>query len=149
MSQSELFGLIMKVQEQYGALFAQIITINFAMIVAIYYFLRNAGFRLRFAAFIFYLVGMLTLVGMMLQQANFKSLAIRELRGIPADQRSSVVDGFLALQNAWLFRAASFLQNLSLWLLIAVVGYLLFWWDRKQAPQDSIDADEGRASGAD
>lgn len=43
-------------------LFAQIITINFAVVVAIYYFLDRAPILFRLAAFAFYAIGMLYLV---------------------------------------------------------------------------------------
>ncbi len=91
MSQAEIFSLVQQVQDQYGSLFAQLITINFAMIVAIWYFLHRTQFRFRIATFVFFLVGMLTLVGLMLQQANIKGLARRALEQNRPDLRSSVV----------------------------------------------------------
>lgn len=47
MGESELIGMIRDVNAQYAVLFGQIITINFAMIVAIYYFpVTVVGFML-------------------------------------------------------------------------------------------------------
>lgn len=128
MSQTELFALIQQVHEQYSVLFAQVITINFAMIVAIFYFLHRTALGFRIAAFAFYLTGMLTLIGLMLHEANVKALALSALGTIPQAARSPVIDGYLALQADWLFRATGWFQNASLWALIAVVAYLLFWW---------------------
>src|SRR5436305_15320298 len=72
MGESELIGVIRDVNAQYAVLFGQVITINFAMIVAIYYFLHRSPLLFRIAAFGFYAVGMLALVGLLLQQGNYK-----------------------------------------------------------------------------
>jgi hypothetical protein len=128
MSQAELFALVQQVHEQYGALFAQVITINFAMIIAIFYFLHRARLGFRIAAFIFYLVGMLTLTGMMLHEANVKGIALAAMAVIPAAEQTPVVQSYLALQRGWLFRAIGFFQNAALWALVGVIAYMLFWW---------------------
>src|SRR5947209_20476258 len=49
MGESELIGIIRDSNVQYASLFGQMITINFAMIVAIYYFLHRASVKLRLA----------------------------------------------------------------------------------------------------
>lgn len=128
MTETELFAIVQQTNEQVGALFAQVITINFAMIIATWYFLRRTRLAFRLSVFAFYLVGMLTLIGMMLQQSNIKHLAINALTAIPPDKRSSVIDGYLPIQEGWLFVAARIFQNASLWMLVAVIAYLLFWW---------------------
>jgi hypothetical protein len=131
MSEAEIFALVQQVHEQYAALFAQVITINFAMIVAIFYFLHRARTGFRIAAFLFYLIGMLTLTGMMLHAANIKGIALAAMASIPAP--SPVVRGYLALQGGWLFRAISFFQNMSLWAMGGVIAYMLFWWRNPHA----------------
>jgi hypothetical protein len=37
-------------------------------------------------------------------------------------------DTVIAIQHSWLSQATSFFLNASLWVLFAVVAYLLFWW---------------------
>ena len=128
MGETELIGMIRDVNAQYAVLFGQIITINFAMIVAIYYFLHRSALLFRIAAFAFYAIGMLALIGLMLEQANYKNQALIALRALPAGQRSAVTDSLLALNQSWLAQATSFFLNASLWVLFAVVAYLLFWW---------------------
>lgn len=128
MGETELIGMIRDVNAQYAALFGQIITINFAMIVAIYYFLHRSALLFRIAAFAFYAIGMLALVGLLLEQANYKYQALRTLAALHAGHRSSVADGIIALHQQWLFQATSFFLNASLWVLFAVIAYLLFWW---------------------
>ncbi|HEX6785255.1 MAG TPA: hypothetical protein VF098_11480 [Sphingomicrobium sp.] len=126
MGETELIGVIRDVNVQYASLFGQIITINFAMIVAIYYFLHRAALLFRMAAFGFYAIGMLALIGLMLEQANYKVNALNHLTELP--RRSPMGDTVIAIQHSWLSQATSFFLNASLWVLFAVVAYLLFWW---------------------
>ena len=128
MSQAELFAIVQQVHEQYAALFGQVITINFAMIVAIFYFLYRARLGFRIAAFVFYLIGMLAIVGQMLQAANVKGIALAAMAAIPVTDQVPVVQSYLALQGVWLFRATGFFLNAALWALVGVIAYMLFWW---------------------
>ena len=98
------------------------------MIVAIFYVLRQTRLGFRIAAWLFYLTGMLTLTGMMLHEANVKGLALASMAAIPPAARDPVIAGYLALQHGWLFRTTAAFQNLALWVLVIVVGYMLFWW---------------------
>ena len=126
MNEVELVGVIRDVNAQYAVLFGQVISINFAMVVAIYYFLHRARTPLKLAAFACYSIGMLALIGLMLQQANFKALAIEALDAMPHDKLSHVSTGFLALHENLLFIATSAFLNAWLWVLIAVIAWLLF-----------------------
>lgn len=128
MGEAELIGMIRDVNAQYAVLFGQIITINFAMIVAIYYFLHRSSLVFRTAAFGFYAIGMLTLIGLMLEQSNYKYQALLALRRLPPAARSPVTDSFLAVNQSWLAQATSFFLNTSLWVLFVVIVYLLFFW---------------------
>lgn len=132
MGEAELVAIIRDVNAQYATLFAQVITINFAMIVAVFYFLHRAPIRLKLASFVFYTVGMLTLIGLMLQQANLKALALQGLAALPDQSRSVVGAGLLAVNDGWLFTASRLFLNGSLWVLFAVIAYLLFWWRGEQ-----------------
>lgn len=128
MNEAELLAMIRDVNAQYAMLFAQVITINFAMVVAIYYFLHRAHLALKLAAFICYAIGMLALIGLMLQQANFKAFAIAALEAMPPNRLGSVSRSFLALRHNLLFTGTSLFLNCSLWVLFAVIAWLLFRW---------------------
>ena len=128
MTEVELFTIIEHVSEQYETIFAQVITINFAMIVAIWYFLHRARLAFRVAAFGFYLIGMLALIGMLLLQSNVKLQAITALRAMPAATRSPFISAYLEVQESWLAVTAGVFFNASLWVLIAAVAWLLFAW---------------------
>ena len=59
MIQAEIVTLIQNVQGQYAVLFAQALTVSFAVIVATYYLLHRTSVRFRVAVLFTYLVGML------------------------------------------------------------------------------------------
>ena len=128
MGESELIGVIRDVNAQYAVLFGQVITINFAMIVAIYYFLHRSPLLFRIAAFGFYAVGMLALVGLLLQQGNYKFEALGTLAAIAPEHRSQMASSVLALNQSWLAKATSLFLNTSLWVLVLAIAYLLFGW---------------------
>jgi len=128
MGETELIGMIRDVDAQYGVLFGEVITINFAMIVAIYYFLHRASLIFRVAAFGFYAIGMLAFVGLSLEQSNFKAQALIALAALPPGRHSALTDSILAMHRSWLFYATSFFLNASIWVLFAVIFYLLFLW---------------------
>lgn len=128
MGEIELITMIREVNAQYVVLFGQLITINFAMIVAIYYFLHRSALLFRIAAFGFYAIGMLALIGLMLVQSNYKYQALLALRALPAAKRSPITDSLLAVDQSWVGQATTFFLSVSLWVLFAVVAYLLFWW---------------------
>jgi hypothetical protein len=128
MGETELIGLIRDVNVQYATLFGEIITINFAMIVAIYYFLHRASLVFRIASFSFYAIGMLALIGLMLEQANYKYQALAALAALPPHQRSRLGDVVIAIHQSWLSQVTGFFLNASLWVLFAAIAFLLFGW---------------------
>jgi hypothetical protein len=128
MGETELIGIIRDVNAQYATLFGQITTINFAIIVAIYYFLHRAPLLFRVAAFAFYAIAMLSLIGLMLEQANYRSRAMTALAALPPANRSQISDSILAFQQSWLAQATSFFLNASVWVPFVVAAYLLFFW---------------------
>lgn len=128
MTETELINIIRDASSQYAVLFGQIITINFALIVANYYFLHRASLPFRAAAFVFYAIGMLTLMGLMIEQGNYKLEALNSLANLPAGHRSQMGDSVLALNQSGLHKATDIFLNASLWVLFVAAAYLLFWW---------------------
>ena len=72
MSELDLLNLARSTTEHQVTWFAQVITINFGMVVAIYYFLNRARIALKIFGFFAYTTGMLVLLGEMLVEANVK-----------------------------------------------------------------------------
>jgi hypothetical protein len=130
MNPLDLLALIRSCDQQIASLFAEMITINFAMIVAIYYFLARAQLGLKLAAFVFYAVGMLAIFGMMLREANIKQLALTQIAQMTPSARGAIVEGYYELSRSWVFQDTAFFINGAHWLLWLSVIYLLFFWRR-------------------
>lgn len=128
MTDVELLSLARSASENVTSDFSQVITINFAMVVAIYYFLNEAKLGIRIFAFIVYLIGMLMYLGVMLVESITYGAAIDALRELPAGAQSIPVQRYIAVHDSWLFVVTSALKNLSLWVLALGVAYLLFFW---------------------
>jgi hypothetical protein len=114
--------------------FTQMITINFAMIVAIYYFLNQANLVMKIMAFIAYLVGMALFLGEMLFETNFKYGVMAQLKTLP--HPSPITERYLALFDTWLGVGISVLLNSAVWILVLGVLYLLFLWRKSPEERD-------------
>lgn len=114
------------------AYFGQMITINFAMIVAIYYFLNQARVAMKVFAFIAYMIGMLLFFGQMLFETNLKYAALAQLGALPHPQ--PVTAEYLGLFHTWLGTTTAVLFNGAVWVLCLGVLYLLFFW--KKSPEE-------------
>jgi hypothetical protein len=112
--------------------FTQVITINFAMIVAIYYFLNQARLAMKLFAFLAYMVGMLLFLGQMLLETNLKDTLLQTLAALP--HVNAVTARYLALNDTWLAVATRVLFNGAFWILGVGTFYLLFFW--KKAAMD-------------
>lgn len=130
MSEADIFQVVRSVSAAYAGLFGQIISINFAMIVAIFYFLNRAGVTIKLLAYLVYLVGMFLFIGLLLMESNIKAIALAALAAIPADKASSVTTGLLALQHSWLATATAVFLNGALWVMALSVAFLLFVWKK-------------------
>ncbi len=130
MTELELMNLARACTANITSYFSQVITITFAMIVAIYYFLNQAKLGMKVFAFAVYLIGYLMFVGVMLEESNVKGSALAALRAMPQDKLSAPVAHFVGVSGSWLADATSTLSNLALWVLVAGVFYLLFFWKK-------------------
>ena len=113
------------------------LTVNFAMVVAIYYFLHGARLPLKLFTFFAYAVGMLVLLGEMLVETNIKSGVIEALRAFPSEQLSRPSVRYLAVDDSWVSLVTRITFNLSVWLLFFGTFYLLFFWRRNLKQLDS------------
>jgi hypothetical protein len=137
MSELDLLNLARSTTEHEVAWFAQMITINFGMVVAIYYFLHGARLALKVFSFLAYSIGMLVLLGEMLVEANVKAGVLESLRTLPAEQLSRATVRYLVINDSWVAFLTRITFNLSVWLLLFGVFYLLFLWKRHS---DNLDA---------
>ena len=107
------------------------ITINFGMVVAIYYFLHGAKLALKIFTFFAYTVGMLVLLGEMLVETNVKAGVVEALRALP--RRTSIPPNrALPCRLRFLGRAyhAHHLQSLHLVVLVRRILSCSSLWKR-------------------
>lgn len=124
----ELLTLVRSCDQQIAALFGQMISVTFAMIAGIYYFLNRARLPLKLFAFVCYGVGMLAFFGMMLRESNVKAVALNAIEALPA--REPAVEGMRQLSHSWLFESTAIFMNAAHYVLWASVIYLLFFWKK-------------------
>ena len=137
MSELDLLNLARSATEHEVTWFAQMITINFGMVVAIYYFLHGAKLTLKVFTFFAYTVGMMVLLGEMLVEANIKEGVFEALHALPLDQLSRPTVRYLAVHDSWLALTTRLTFNLSIWLFWFAMFYLLFLWKRNSGELDS------------
>ena len=133
MSELDLLNLARSATEHEVTWFAEVITINFGMVVAIYYFLSGARLPLKAFAFFAYTTGMLVLLGQMLLESNVKVAVMEALNALPVEQLSGPTIRYLAVNHSWLSAVTRITFNLSFWILLLGVFYLLFWWKKDPA----------------
>jgi hypothetical protein len=136
-SELDLLNLARSITEHQVSWFAQMITINFGMVVAIYYFLHGARLPLKIFTFFAYTVGMLVLLGEMLLETNVKAGVIEALRALPSANLSRPTVHYLAVFDSWVALTTQITFNLSVWLFWFGVFYLLFFWKRHSNQLDS------------
>src|SRR5690348_781859 len=128
MSETDLLNLGRSITANEVSWLGQVITINFAMVVGIYYFLNRAGLALKVFAFIAYLLGMLLYLGEMLIESTVKRQVLNGLSALP--HPSAITQAYLGVNNSWLGFTTIVLFNGAFWLLAIGVFYLLFFWRR-------------------
>jgi len=128
MSELDLLNLARSCGQIISSDFAQVITITFAMVVAIYYFLHQAGIRMKIFAFTIYTIGVLAYLGMMLVESSVILGAVQALRAIPPAEQAQATQNYLGIRASWVGVTSSILLNLVYWILWLGTGYLLFFW---------------------
>ncbi|HXC57467.1 MAG TPA: hypothetical protein VNU97_19365 [Rhizomicrobium sp.] len=134
MTELDLLNLSRATTANEIAYFGQMITINFAMIVAIYYFLNQARLAMKLFSFIAYMVGMMLFLGEMLLETNMKIAVLDSLRALP--HASPVTLRYLDLYGTWLNVTTSILFNGAVWIFCIGVFYLLFFWKKMPEERD-------------
>jgi hypothetical protein len=128
MTEADLLNLAHTYNQDVPTAFGQIITITFAMVVGIYYFLNQAKLGLKVFAYIAYSMGMFLYLGFMLGSSNVVHGVYTALTALPADRTSLATGYALAIANSWLTPVENVLINGGFWVLWLGVGYLLFFW---------------------
>jgi hypothetical protein len=106
--------------------FTQMVTITFAMVVAVYYFLHQADLLTRMVAFGAYLLGMLIFWGEMLIESNLKNATMAALKALPAP--GPVAQNYIGVNASWLGMTTSIVFSAAFWVLWGGTFYLVFFW---------------------
>jgi hypothetical protein len=128
MTELDLLNLARSATQNEVSWFTQIITINFAMVVAIYYFLGQAKLALRVFGFVAYILGSLIFLGEMLIESNLKGATLTALKALPA--MAGPTRRFIGTSESWLGMTTAFVFNASFWVLWIGIFYLLFFWKK-------------------
>ena len=128
MSELDLLNLARSTTQDEVSWFTQIITINFAMVVAIYYFLNEAKLALKLFSFIAYMIGSAIFLGEMLIESNLKVATLAMLKALPSP--SPVTRQLVGVSESWLGMATAVVFNGAFWVLWIGIFYLLFFWKK-------------------
>ena len=126
MSELDLLNIARSATQDEVTWFTQMVTITFAMIVAVYYFLHQADLLTRIVAFAAYLVGMLIFWGEMLIESNLKGAALAALKALP--NVGPVAQNYVAVNASWLGITTSIVFSAAFWVLWGGIFYLVFFW---------------------
>ncbi len=130
MTEADLLNLAHTYNQDIPSGFGQIITITFAMIVGIYYFLNQAKIGLKIFAYAAYSVGMFMYFSFMLGSSYIVHGVYAALEAIPADHASLATGYALGIAHSWLTPVETVFINGGFWILWLGVGYLLFFWKK-------------------
>ena len=128
MTEMDLLSLARSATANEVSWFEQVITINFAMIVANYYFLNQARIALRIFGFVAYTIGMLVFLGEMLIETNLKASVLVAMKALHA--ASGPTRQYIGVSESWLADTTMVVFNSAFWILWAGIFYLLFFWKK-------------------
>jgi hypothetical protein len=128
MTELDLLNLGRSITDHYVTWLGQVITINFAMVVGIYYFLHRAHLGMKLFAFAAYTVGIVLYYCEILLESNIKAYVIAAQEALP--QPSAITQEYVAVAHSWLGILTAVLFNGAFWILWLGVLYLLFFWRR-------------------
>ena len=128
MSELDLLNIARSATQDEVSWFTQMVTITFAMIVAVYYFLHQADLLTRIVAFVAYLVGMLIFWGEMLIESNLKGATLAALKAL--QNTGPVAQNYIAVNASWLGITTSIVFSAAFWVLWGGIFYLVFFWKK-------------------
>jgi hypothetical protein len=128
MGEHDLLDMAHQASQAIEVNLAQVLTITFAMVVAIYYFLHQAGLRMKIFAFLLYALGMLVYLGSMLAESMLRKGAIEALDALPNKSKATVY--YLSVSHSWVQVVTAISLNAAYWILWIGVAFLLFFWKK-------------------
>lgn len=137
MTEIDLLNLAHAEGDDIMSAFGQIVTITFAMVIGIYYFLNEAKVGLKVFSYLIYTVGMFLYFGQMITHSNILIGVIEALHALPQDHVSLPTAHYLAVNDSWVRSLESALITGGFWVLWLSIAYLLFVWKKSDhVPHD-------------
>jgi hypothetical protein len=130
MSELDLLNLARAAGDDVMTAFGQVITITFAMVIGIYYFLNEAKIGLKLFSYLIYSIGMFLYFGSMVAHSNIVAGVNEALRALPQDRLARPTAYFLAVRDSWVGHLESALITGGFWVLWLSIAYLLFVWKK-------------------
>lgn len=134
MSEAEILSLLENYTEQQMQLIIQVVSLHFALVIAVFYFLHRSGLVMKFAVFALYTIGNLLFLGLIYNlsikvvAARHDLLALQE-RGVELSAISlTVLDNLRPFINV-----ASLMANIAFVALWIGAVYFLFFWKKREA----------------
>ena len=139
MTELDLLNLARAESDDVLAAFWQIVTITFAMVIGIYYFLNQAKIGLKLFAYLIYSVGMFLYFGAMIGHSNVLFGINEALHALPRDHLSRPTVYLLAVNDSWVRDLESILITGGFWVLWLSIAYLLFVWKKADHQPQATD----------
>ncbi len=132
MTEYEILTLLSEIRSNQTTLLAQIVSLHFAMIVAIFYFLHHSGLRMKLAVFVFYSLGYALHLGLIYETSVQVFAARADLLNLLQSEQglSSIGQTAFRESDAAFTNWVAIVGNISFLALWAGVVYFLFFWKR-------------------
>jgi hypothetical protein len=134
MSEAEILSLLENYTEQQTQLIVQVVSLHFALVVAIFYFLHRSGLAMKGAVFLLYTLGNALFLGL-IYNLSIKVVAARQdLIGLQQDGAELSVIAQTVLNSLQPFtNVVSIIANIAFVALWMGAVYFLFFWKKREA----------------
>lgn len=130
MTEAEILTLLQSYHDAQAALIGQVVSLHFALVVAVFYFLHRSGLRMKLAIFVLYTLGNLLFLGL-IYNITVKVVAARaELEAMREAGVHLTRVGLSVLDStgAPFVNVASLAANIAFVALWIGAVYFLFFW---------------------
>ena len=134
MSEAEILSLLENYTEQQTQLIVQVVSLHFALVVSIFYFLHRSGLAMKLAVFALYTLGNALFLGL-IYNLSLKVVASRhDLIGLQQDGVELSAVSQTVLNSLQPFtNVTSIIANVSFVALWIGAIYFLFFWKKREA----------------
>jgi hypothetical protein len=134
MTEAEILTLLESYTEQQTQLIVQVVSLHFAVVVAVFYFLHRSGLPMKLAAFVLYTLGNSLFLGLIYNLSIKVVAAQQDLLALQTEgaELSTISQTVLANLRPFV-NTTSFIANTAFLALWAGAIYFLFFWKKREA----------------